>query len=237
MSQKIKLAVLFSGNGSNFEAIVKNLHKRHFVCENRAFMQGFSQCLICGISNEVCVVQEPQENSLEIEISLAICNKRGAYGINRAKNLGINCIVLEQENFASRDEFDTELVGILERQNINLAILAGFMRILGKKFTSAIPALNIHPSILPLFKGAHGIKESFESPMKVGGASVHWVSDELDSGALIAQGVLEKIDGESLSSYEARVHKLEHYLYPLSILQVLFNAQKSAFEEINEEIK
>ena len=110
-------------------------------------------------------------------------------------------------------------MSILQQYSLDLCVLAGFMRILTPIFTQAVQAVNIHPSLLPLFKGANGIKESFESQMKLGGVSVHWVSDELDGGEIIAQGVVEK--DKDLENYESKIHKLEHYLYPLAVLEAL----------------
>ena len=123
--------------------------------------------------------------------------------------------------FKDRAEFDRKLVEILKPLELDLCVLAGFMRILTPIFINSIKAVNIHPSLLPLFKGANGMMESYQSQMKLGGVSVHYVSDVLDSGEMIAQGVLAKREGERLESYEARIHKLEHYLYPLAVLEVL----------------
>ncbi|MGP1450985.1 MAG: phosphoribosylglycinamide formyltransferase [Wolinella sp.] len=160
-------------------------------------------------------------NDKRIEISAVITNNPDANGINRAKRLGIQCEVLNHRDFETREEFDSALCKLILTYSPSITILAGFMRILTPVFTSQIRALNIHPSLLPLFKGAHAIRESFDSCMKVAGVSVHFVSEELDSGAIVAQEAISKIDGEDFLSFKERIHALEHSLYPAAILKVL----------------
>lgn len=214
-----KIAILFSGNGSNLEALIKVLHNKRFIKSDKKFQQreGF---LIGGIENEFLEVKASNTDSFRVEVVLALSNKSDAYGLKRAENLGVKTCILESKAYEKREDFDGALVEILQKEKIDLCVLAGFMRILTPIFTKQIKAINIHPSLLPLFKGAHGIKESFESKMKLGGVSVHFVNDELDGGEIIAQGVLIK-NNESLEEYEQRVHSLEHFLYPLAVMKVL----------------
>ena len=216
-----KIAILFSGNGSNLESLIRCLHKKYFkrlgefsLKDSQA--RGF---LIGGIESEFVETDKEDKEAFGVEVVLALSNKANAYGLERAKNLGVKTQVLESAKFARREDFDRELVGILKQYSLDLCVLAGFMRILTPIFTQVVQAVNIHPSLLPLFKGANGIKESFESQMKLGGVSVHWVSDELDGGEIIAQGVVEK--DKDLENYESKIHKLEHYLYPLAVLEAL----------------
>ena len=185
-----KIAVLFSGGGSNLEAILQNLHGKVF-------------------------------GETKIEVALTLTNKANAGGIAKAAKYGLQSVVIEHVNFASREEFDAAVVAQIKRANVDLTVLAGFMRILTPVFTLQIRAINLHPSLLPLFKGAHAIKESFDSDMKVGGASVHWVSEELDGGAIIAQRAFEKGAGMSFETYEAKIHEIEHEILPETIVQIL----------------
>lgn len=157
----VKLAVLFSGNGSNLENILEKLHKK-IIRENT------------------------------YEVVLCLCNKKDAFGIQRAKKFGLDTVIVDHKAYNTREEFDTILVQKIKESGANLTVLAGFMRILSPIFTKNIKAINLHPSLLPLFKGAHAIKESYESDMKVAGVSVHWVSEELDGGMIIAQKAFEK---------------------------------------------
>lgn len=185
-----KIAILFSGSGSNLEAILKKVHNQIF-------------------------------NGIKIEVCLCICNKPGAYGIERAKKFGLDTMIIESAKFANREEFDDAVVEQILKSGAELTVLAGFMRILTPIFTSKIKAINLHPSILPLFKGAHAIKESFESDMMLGGVSVHYVSEELDGGKLIAQRAFEREDGMSLEDWESKIHAIEHEILPDSIIKIL----------------
>lgn len=226
--QTKQIAILFSGNGSNLEALIRALHNKYF-CAKGDFVAQSGFC-VGGITNNF--VESKSDNAFKVEVVLALSNKKDAYGLTRARNLGIKTQVLESATYKDREEFDKNLVEILMPLKLDLCVLAGFMRILTPVFTDSIKAINVHPSLLPLFKGAHGIQESFASPMKLGGVSVHWVSEELDGGEIIAQGAIAKIAGESLESYEERIHKLEHSLYPLAVLQTLAN--QTTTKEKNE---
>lgn len=186
-----KIAILFSGSGSNMENIIKKLHGKSF-------------------------------KGTKIEVALLICNKPDAKGIERAKKLGFNTLVIEHTKYASRDGFDAELVRAIKSANVDLVVLAGFMRVLGAEFCQSVKAINLHPSILPLFKGAHAIKESFDSDMMVGGISIHWVSSELDGGKIIAQKTFAR-KNRTLEQWEAKTHELEHKLLPKVVVKVLTN--------------
>ncbi len=185
-----KIAVLFSGSGSNLEAILERLHGKVF-------------------------------GEIKIEVALTLTNKANAGGIAKAAKYGLKSVVIEHVNFTSREEFDAAVVEEIKHVNVDLTVLAGFMRILTPVFTSQVRAINLHPSLLPLFKGAHAIKESFDSDMKVGGVSVHWVSEELDGGKIIAQRAFEKSAGMSLEEFEAKIHAIEHEVLPETIVQIL----------------
>lgn len=185
----VKLAILFSGNGSNLENLLHKLHRKS-IGENH------------------------------FEVVLCLCNNKKAFGIERARKFGLESVIIEHKNFNSRQDFDSELVRAIEKSGADLTILAGFMRILSPIFTQNIKAINLHPSLLPLFKGANAIKESFESDMKVAGVSVHYVNDELDGGQIIAQKAFEKSPQMSFESFEAQIHHLEYELLPETIIKL-----------------
>ncbi|MBE3021681.1 phosphoribosylglycinamide formyltransferase [Campylobacter sp. 7477a] len=190
-----KIAILFSGSGSNLEAILSKVHGKIF-------------------------------NGVKLEVVLTLSNKADAYGVQRARKYGLESVIIENKNFNSREEFDTALVKEIEKYDVDLVVLAGFMRILTSVFTSKIKAINLHPSLLPLFKGAHAIKESFESDMQVGGVSVHWVSEELDGGKIIAQRAFERENQMSFEAWEGKIHALEHEILPESIIKILSKNEK-----------
>lgn len=153
-------------------------------------------------------------------VCAVVCNNASAYGITRAETLGAPCLVVPHRH-KTREEFEEEIVQALAPFAPKLCILAGFMRILSPHFLRHYPAINIHPSILPLFKGAHAIKESFESDMKIAGVSVHWVSEELDGGAIIDQAAFHRKETPTFESFEQKIHALEYELYPRAVLQAL----------------
>ncbi len=155
-----------------------------------------------------------------VEVTKVISNKADANGLNRAKNLGIKTVVIESKNFSDREEFDKALVEELQKESLDLVVLAGFMRILTPVFTKNIKALNIHPSLLPLFRGANAIEKSFKSDMKVAGVTVHEVSEELDGGDIISQECMNKEDLD-FSEFEKRIHEIEYSLYPKAICKYL----------------
>ncbi len=158
-------------------------------------------------------------DNCKIDFKIAISSRKNAYGITRCENIGLKCEVLSSKD--NKENYDLKLLDILSPYNIDLVVLAGFMRVLSDRFIDAYTTINIHPSILPLFKGANAIVESYQSNMKVAGVSVHYVSSELDSGELIDQDTIKKIDGEELESFKNRIHNLEYEIYPKAILKVL----------------
>ncbi len=156
----------------------------------------------------------------KILVSLTITNNPVANGIKRSQKHGIDTIVLNHKDYTSREEFDKELVNIINSKNIDLCVLAGFMRILTPTFTDNIKAINIHPSILPLFKGANAIQRSFDSDMKVAGVTTHMVTSELDSGKIVDQRCFNK-EGLSFEDFKAKITQTEHSLYHKSVKKVL----------------
>lgn len=184
-----KIAILFSGNGSNLEAVLEKLHNKIF-------------------------------NDIKIECVLAISNKARAYGIERAAKYGVEAKVINHKEFNSRQDFDVKLVELIKQSGAELVVLAGFMRILTPVFTEQVRAINLHPSILPLFKGATAILDSYQSDMQVGGVSVHLVSSELDGGKILAQRTFQR-EGKSLEEWEEKIHQIEHEILPQTILEIL----------------
>ena len=185
-----KIAILFSGTGSNLENLLASLHQKTF-------------------------------EHAHIEVVTTICNRPQAKGIEKSRRFGIEPLILDHTRYENREAFDKALVEAIQKSGAELTVLAGFMRVLTPYFTQNIKAINLHPSLLPLFKGGNAIKESYESSMKVGGISVHYVSEELDGGAIIAQRCFQKNEGMSLEAFEAKIHTLEHELLPQTIKNLL----------------
>ncbi|MFH1395472.1 MAG: phosphoribosylglycinamide formyltransferase [Candidatus Omnitrophota bacterium] len=153
------------------------------------------------------------------EIVVVISDNPDAFALTRAKKAGIESIVLEKQDFKSREEFDKELVRKLKDRKIELIVLAGFMRILTDTFIEEYKnrILNIHPALLPSFKGTQGIKDAFKSGVKITGVTVHFVEKEVDGGPIILQSNV-CIDGQDTEeSLEEKIHIEEHKLYPVAV--------------------
>ncbi|MRJ02347.1 MAG: phosphoribosylglycinamide formyltransferase [Epsilonproteobacteria bacterium] len=158
----------------------------------------------------------------ELIVAKAITNNPEAGGIERARRYNIPVEIIDHRQFSEREEFDRELVASIKEVEPDLVVLAGFMRILTKVFTSAIPnAINIHPSLLPCFKGARALERSYASDMKVAGVTVHWVNEELDGGEIIDQSCFHRGDTMDFQEFERRIHSLEYELYPKVIRSLL----------------
>lgn len=177
--------------------------------------------LFSGSGTNMLEIIKTVENHPNIEVVGTITNKKEAKGIERLKPYNIPVNIIEHQNYGSREEFDQELVNRINYYEPDLVVLAGFMRILTPVFTQNIRSINLHPSMLPLFKGAKAIEQSFENPDKPAGISIHWVSEELDSGALIAQKELTRIEGEEFESFKNRIHLLEYELLPKTVIDLL----------------
>lgn len=154
-------------------------------------------------------------------IICAITNNPEAGGIAKARSAGIPVEILDHRDFESRELYDEALVSLIQEYNPDLVVLCGFMRILTPVFTSQIRSINLHPALLPAFKGARAIERSFESNEKVCGVSVHWVTDELDGGEIILQKSFTKNPNDNLEEFSAKIRAIEHEILPLSILKVL----------------
>jgi len=157
----------------------------------------------------------------ECEVVCGITNKKDAGGISKLNELGIKTQVLEHTNFDSREAFDTELVKLIESYKPDLVVLSGFMRILTDVFTKNLKAINLHPSLLPKFKGSRAIERSFESSDSECGVSVHHVNSELDGGDIILQKSFTKLDSDTLESFSDKIKTIEYEIMPQAIVKVL----------------
>lgn len=153
------------------------------------------------------------------EVSCAITNKADAPGL---QGLPIKSEVLEHTKFSSREEYDEELVKLIKSYEPDLVVLAGFMRILTPVFTKNIKSINLHPSLLPKYKGGNAIEESYKSGDKECGISVHWVSEELDGGEVIEQQSFLRAENETIESFYKKIKELEYELLPKNISKILY---------------
>lgn len=180
-----KIAVLFSGAGSNLEYILTHLHKRE-----------------------------------GIEVVVALTNRANAGGIKYALDHQVPLEIIESKSYENRESFDEKVVQRLHQYDIDLTVLAGFMRIVTPIFTEQIRAINLHPSLLPRHKGLQAIERSYADDYSDGGVSVHWVTSQLDGGDIILQKKVAK-DDLSFEAYELQIKTIEKIALAEAIQRVL----------------
>jgi phosphoribosylglycinamide formyltransferase-1 len=170
-------------------------------------------------SNMEAIVRACASEGWPARIAAVISNRPGAAGLEFAAQHGIATAVVDHKGFASREAFDVELQRVIDGFAPDLLVLAGFMRILTPAFTGhyAERMLNIHPSLLPAFTGLHTHARALAMGCKFVGATVHFVTAELDHGAIVAQAVVPVQAGDDEASLSARVLKLEHRMYPQAV--------------------
>lgn len=170
-------------------------------------------------TNFSAIARAVKKGKIKANLSLLVCDNPQAQAIGRAKRAGIKVALVKREDFPAKSDFENKIMQYLEENNIDLIVLAGFMRILSaelvKKYAGRI--MNIHPALLPSFKGAEGIKDAFDYGVKVTGVTVHFVDEEMDHGPIILQAPVKIEENDTLESLEAKIHKLEHKLYPQAI--------------------
>jgi len=170
-------------------------------------------------SNLQALIDSIAHDGNPAHISAVISNRADAYGLERAKQAGIATTVLDHKQFDGREAFDAALVEAIDAFDPQLVVLAGFMRILTPGFVRhyAGRLLNIHPSLLPKYKGLHTHQRALDAGDSEHGCSVHFVSEELDGGPLVVQAVVPVQSDDSPSSLAQRVHEQEHVIYPLAV--------------------
>ena len=183
-----KIVVLISGSGSNLQAIIDKLHK------------------------------QPLANK-QTEVVAVISNKSNAYGLQRAKDAGIESIAVISKGITSREEYDILLSAELDKLQPDLIVLAGFMRILSAEFVNKYcgKMINIHPSLLPKYPGLNTHQRAIDEKDEVHGASVHFVTPELDSGPIILQAKVPVFSDDTAQDLNERVLTQEHQIYPLVV--------------------
>jgi len=170
-------------------------------------------------SNLQAIIDGCADGSIPAEVAAVISNRPGVRGLQRASDAGIAHEVLDHTGFDSREAFDTALAELIDSHAPDLVILAGFMRILTPEFVRHYNGrmLNIHPSLLPHFQGLHTHRRALEAGHQQHGASVHFVTEELDGGPVILQAAVPVQTGDDEASLAARVLEQEHKIYPEAV--------------------
>ncbi|MGP8152696.1 MAG: phosphoribosylglycinamide formyltransferase [Smithella sp.] len=170
-------------------------------------------------SNLQSIIDHIEKGSLKAAIKIVISNNPDAFGITRAKKQGIPCVILKNSDFKSKEDFDLKLIKILKDNDVDLVILAGFMRIISPAFLKAFAhkIMNIHPALLPSFPGLHGQKQALDYGVKFSGCTVHFVDEGIDTGPVIIQSVVQVFDDDTEETLAARILREEHKIYPQAI--------------------
>ena len=192
---KIRLGVLASGNGSNFEYIIKSI----------------------------------QNKQLNAEISILIVNNPNCLAIKKAIKYKIPYVIINHKDCHSRLEHDMLVLTKLEELSVELVVMAGWMRIVGEelinRFTNRL--INIHPSLLPSFKGVDAIQQAIDKGVTITGCTVHYVKKEVDSGSIIIQAAVHIKEHDNKETLRQRIQKMEHIILPLAIAKVAKNIRTS----------
>jgi phosphoribosylglycinamide formyltransferase-1 len=190
------LVILISGNGSNMQAVIEAAARENWL----------------GL--------------LGARVAAVISNKPEAAGLGLAQQAGIATEVLDHRGYDSREAFDAALMQAIDRHAPTLVLLAGFMRILTPGFVRHYEGrlVNIHPSLLPAFPGLHTHRRAIEAGCAQAGATVHWVTPELDHGPILAQAAVPVLPGDTEQTLAARVLEQEHRIYPQAVRQLLINS-------------
>ncbi len=197
-SPKLKIGVLASGKGTNFQELI-NLSEK---------------------------------GELDIEIKILITNKEDAGCITRAESVNIPHKIIKDKDFLQKELFELEIINTLIDYDVELIVMAGWMKIVTPFFINRFKnkIINIHPSLLPAYKGGSAIKDSILNGSKITGCSVHFVDEEVDSGSLIMQAALSIRDDDDIDSLSKRIHMLEHKILPHSISHAGFLIRSNFME-------
>ena len=174
-------------------------------------------------SNLQAIIDSIEKNNLAAEISLILSNVPDSYALQRGKKHGLESIFLDPKSFSSRDDYEKQMIELLQTKSIDLVCLAGFMRILGKKFIEAFSGkiINIHPSLLPAFPGLNVQEKALQHGVRFSGCTVHFVNEEVDGGAIISQAVVPILDADDTQSLSDRILEQEHIIYPEAIRLII----------------
>lgn len=185
----MRVAILASGSGSNFEVIAN------------AFQNG----------------------SINGELVFVFSDRRKAFVHQRAEKLHVKSYAFSPKEFTDRAAYEAELLELLQKHEIDLIVLAGYLRMIGKTLLRHFPKriINIHPSLLPSFPGLHGIEDAFSYGVKVTGVTIHYVDEGMDTGPIIAQKAVVIDRDETLESLTVKIHQAEHELYPKVLAEII----------------
>ncbi|WP_442603052.1 phosphoribosylglycinamide formyltransferase [Paenibacillus sp. KN14-4R] len=167
-------------------------------------------------SNFMAIMDAIKQGNLDVTISLLVCDRPDAPVVEKAKQAGVPVFVFRPKDYASREAYEEEIVHQLMKHQVDLIVLAGYMRLITDKLVKPFygKIINVHPSLLPAFPGKNAVQQALAYGVKITGVTVHLVDGGLDSGPVIAQKIVEIQDTDTEETVLARIHEAEHQLYP-----------------------
>lgn len=170
-------------------------------------------------SNFEAIYRAIKEGEINAEIRVVISNKEDARGLLKAREFGLETVFLNPKEFSSREEYDLKLAEEIEKRDIDLICLAGWMRILTPPFVQRFRnrIMNIHPALLPSFPGLEAQRQALEHGVRFSGCTVHFVNEEVDAGPIILQAVVPVFQNDTVETLSERILKEEHRIYPQAV--------------------
>jgi phosphoribosylglycinamide formyltransferase-1 len=170
-------------------------------------------------TNLQAIVDASESGALDAEVVVVISDQAAARGLDRARTHGIDAVHVDRTAHDSPGAYNDAIRAELDARDVELVVMAGYMRLLGKEVLDAYPnrVVNIHPALLPSFAGAHGISDALDYGVKVTGVTVHFANEVFDEGPIIAQEAVAIAEDDTLDSLEAKIHAVEHRLYPAAL--------------------
>jgi len=190
--------------------------------DNRAGEKMINIAVFCSGSgtNFQAIAESIKEGYIKnARIAVMVTDSPGCPAVERARKLSIEVFALDRKNYGTREDFEKPIIAELEKREIGLIVLAGYMRMLSASFVVRFKnkILNIHPALLPSFKGTDGIQDALDYGVKITGPTVHFVDSEMDHGPIILQGAVEVRNGDTKETLAPRVHEIEHIVYPKAV--------------------
>lgn len=188
--------------------------------------------LVSGSGTNLQAIIDAAKEGLPIEVAHVVSSRPDAYGIERAKAADIPVLVLNREIYADARAADAMIADTLTASGVEYVVMAGYMRMVTDVLLDAFPnrIVNLHPALLPSFKGAHAIQDAFDAGVKVTGVTVHFANDEYDKGPIIAQKAVIVRETDTVDTLEERIHEVEHEMYP-QVLGWLADGRVSVSED------
>lgn len=170
-------------------------------------------------TNLQAILDACEDGSLTATVAVVISNHDSAMGLERARRAGIPAVWIDRAQYDRASKYNEAIRDTLLQHGVGVVVMAGYMRLLGHEVLEAFPdrVVNLHPALLPAFPGANGIRDAFEYGVKVTGVTVHFANENFDEGPIIAQQPVTIDEDETLATLEAKIHQVEHRLYPAAL--------------------